>query len=188
MPVKDSKPNSSRLLINSYIRANKMVFHSRAYVPKKYHDKFAVLEKQLLMEEHSPNEYAVTVVKIMESWARRKGLDRIPFNMFLSEYAQERYYKVVNSKTVSIKEDDNSSILYSEVLAARKFIIDNLSHRSVSFKMIVQELKPLLDVEWVELYEKGDRTIKKDALDILKKEFGVSKSVHGYLELLEAIQ
>ena len=129
MSQKDLKQNSynrSQLIIH-YRSAAKKVFGKEPYVHPKNISKFLVFEDDLRERGIGTYDYATTVVAMLEPWARKRSISYIPVNLFLGQYALDRYMSIANSDTVNISiSDDKDEILHSEILVARLYVHENL--------------------------------------------------------------
>ena len=134
-----------------------------------------------------PREYAYTTVSILQKWALDKKLKFVPVPTFLSDFALLRFLNVWNSQTVTIdKPDDMEALLYSELLVARKYIVDNC-HGVVRLGQVVDQLRPMLNPGWLDLYNQHKRAkLMVQSLEILCDEYGL-KNANSYTDIVGAL-
>lgn len=183
-----SKQSSSSQLLLHYKNANGSVFGTFPFVRPENVSKFVVMEDDLREYGIPCKEYAYTVVKILEKWARNKGLNCIPIHTFLSDFALNKFLKVYNSDSVVIPHnDDKDKILYSELLVARAYVQMNTDNGNVvRFRDIVFDMKRLLDENWLLAYDSGKGRPISEALDILCSEYRI-RSARNYADIVTAI-
>lgn len=190
MPKKDLIPRSLTDSIPSLVihfqKATRKVFSMDIYVHKKTYGKFRVFEDDLREKGVSSREYADTVVKMMEKWVHGKCWKCLPLNVFMSDWVLEKFMKIHNSATVTIKTNDVDILIQDEVMVARTYIAHALEYDSMKFCDVVEELKPMLSTDWLFLYyKKHGRPIKK-SLEILSEEYGVT-GARTYNDIIGAI-
>jgi hypothetical protein len=187
MSQKDLKQNSYNRsqLITHYRSAAKKVFGKEPYVHPKHISKFLVFEDDLRERGIGTYDYATTVVAMLEPWARKRNINYIPVNLFLGQYALDRYMSIANSDTVTISiGDDKDEILYNELMVARLYIQKNLQDVR-RLGDIVSDLRPILSKAWLDIYESGKARPVTEALDVLCAEYGVSGN--SYNDIVDAI-
>lgn len=161
------------LLARYYIDIHKDIFGCKVFVHEKYYSKFRVMEDDLREIGATPLEYADIVIRMLKNWANVKGLNSVPIRVFCGDWALGKFKKVFESDIVDISKDADT-VLYSELLVARTYIEGNYSN----IGNVVEDLRPLLDDDWIELYNEGSyRFSMGDALDILCEEYGVSYAI-----------
>jgi hypothetical protein len=156
-------------------RASKKVFNVTPYIHEKYYGKFLVFEDDLRERGISGREYADTVVKMMEKFVYKKNWKSLPLNVFMCDWVLEKFMKVHNSSTISIKIDNNIEdvLLQDELNVARTYISHAIGREPMKFSSVVEELKPVLSKEWLlAYYTKHGRPIR-ESLEILSEEYSI---------------
>ncbi len=189
---KDSKQYSNRpQLVTHYINACQSVYGVEPFIHRKLYSKFSVFEDDLREEGISPKDYAYVVAKLLEKFVYNKGLKCITVNLFLGDYCLTRYKRVKKTKTVEIRHNDIKDILlHDEVLVARVYIEKNSKSSNGYYRLcdIVDELKPLLSSEWLQVYNTKGKRPQFDALEQLCEEYNISKPVTDYFDIVSALR
>ena len=124
-------------------------------------------------------------------WAEDKGMDFVPIPTFLSAFALGRYLSVVDSQTVEVTDDDILiELSHSEMLVGRAYINNYVVMRgSYKFKDAVEELRPILSLSWLKLYDSGNRgLVVLDAIRDLAVEYGLNpKGCHSYADITDGL-
>ena len=169
--------------------AVKNIFGVTIRIPAKVYNRYVAFDKQLQKAGINPADYAYEICVILRSWVKRKGLQSVPINTFVGDWALTKYMKVYDSETVTIdrpKQDEQFELLHYELLVARSYIEANLIEYK-KLRDVVIELKPILSKEWLKKYENEDRTILEiHALDILEDEYLV-KYPTSYVEIIRKL-
>lgn len=180
-------------LATYYIAATRKIFSSSVTVSKKSWPKFRVMEDDL-RERHIPvRDYAYTVLSLLATWANKRGFKYVPFNVFLGQWAFDRFIKIWQSENIDLpdKPQDMDEITYSELLVARTYIAYNIDKNAyVRMSKIVAMCRQFVCDEWYELYSSKSRARDKfmyKVIDILCEEYGISDSLSSYTELLRNI-
>lgn len=148
----------------------------------KHIERFEAFEKKLRDLYVPPRDYAFTVVHMLRGWVKDKGFEFLPVNVFLGSWAFNKYMKQHNSEYVDIQYDCSPHVLlYDELNVARLYI----QERGRRLCFIVEELRPLLSMGWIESYKIGSRPVQQ-ALDVLRFEFNVL-SATSYNDIIEAL-
>jgi hypothetical protein len=182
-------------LYTLYANAHKKIFGKPVHLPKKSWSLFAVFEDDLRNAGYDSKDYAYTIVKSLQKWAKDKNLGFIPASVFCGKWALERYVKIHESESVKIQtveEDSFAILLYSELLAARSYIADRLSGKDVRFSQSVTSIQPMLNKDWLQMYHKQPicevrRHLVHESLTTLCKEYGIQQA-RSYSELVTLIQ
>lgn len=195
MSRKGSRRRSSDIRPSSwqeYVDAHRRVF-GRPVMPKKdvYIQAFFELDVQLLEMGVSSKEYAITVVTMLERWARAKGWRSIPVNVFCGKMAMERFLQVQQSKYVRIRPDkEEDELFHSELVAARYFVHKNIQNGTlVRFGDAVEEIAPMLSERWLKLYKgegEGRRPVP-EVLEILEKEYNLTSPATSYWDIVHHV-
>lgn len=180
------KLSSDPQLIYHYKNAIKAVFGIHTRVNANKHVKFSEVEKELVDKNISLRDYAYGVVVMLEKWVSDKNMKLLPVNVFLGDWAFNKYLKVHNSVSVTIdnvNSDIAVNLLWSELLVARTYIETNLIECRRLCDIVI-ELKPLLSAEWLELYESGN-TMHLETLALLQlEEEYLVKSPLNYVDIV----
>lgn len=179
--IQNSSSNSQ--LAVHYAAAHKQLLGVSVRVPPNYMGKFAVFEDDLREFGIPSRDYAYNVVGVMKKWLMDKGLGYVPINVFLSNFAISKFLKVYQSTEVDVLAD-KGDLIHSELLVSRRYIEAN-KKGVVKFRVIVEELKPLLSEDWLELYYQGGSRPEIEALDILCEEYNVS--AYTITDIVDAI-
>lgn len=182
-------------LYTHYANAHKKIFNKPVHLPKKFWPLFSVLEDDLRNEGYDSKDYAYTIIKSLQHWAKDKKLTFIPANVFCGNWAKQRYIKIYNSKTVRIQDietDNFVTLLHSESLAARKYISDRLAGNNMRFRESVASIQPMLNKDWLLLYHKHPfcdirRRLVHETLIALCADYGI-KHAKSYSELVNLIR
>lgn len=184
-----SKQSLSKTQLSRYYRqANEEVFGVSPFIRPEYESKFSVLEDDLREMGVSPKTYAFTVVRVLQPWARNKGMKTIPINVFCGKFAFDKFLKVHKTETVEIvEEDDFDKMLYSELLVVRAYIHANTKNGNVvRLRKVVEELQPMLPAGWLEAYECRKGRPIREALAILAKEFDLPNA-RSYTDIVDTL-
>jgi len=157
----------------------------KVYVPEKYYSRFMVFEDDLRDLGISYKEYAYVAMKMLAGWARERKMNTIPIRTFAGNWALDMYLEVRDSQQVTIQIDDVDVVLESEVLVGRKYIQDSLNGFT-RLRDVVGDIRPLLDDDWIRLYESGEARPIRDAVKVLSFEFGVP-GASTYTEIVDKL-
>jgi len=175
-----------------YERYHRKIFNnSRIRVYKKLIPDFLEFEKVLRDEGISYKDYTETVLRLLKKWAKDKGMDFVPIPTFLSTFGLGRYLSVADSQSVRITGDELFiELLHSELLVGRAYV-DNYvdTQGNYKFKDAVEELRPILSLSWLKLYDSGNRgLVVLDAIDDLAIEYGLNpKGCRSYMDITDAL-
>ena len=175
-----------------YERYHRIIFdNSRIRVYKKLIPYFLKFEKVLRDEGITYKDYTETVLKLLKKWADDKEMDFVPIPTFLSTFGLGRYKSVTDSQTVEVVDDDIFvELLYSEKLVGRAYVNNYVKEQgNYKFKDAVRELKPILSLSWLTLYDSGDRgLVVLDAIHDLAVEYGLNpKGCHSYVDITDGL-
>lgn len=178
-----------------YASAHKKVFHKSVYLPRKSWSTFAVFEDDLRNLGYDSKDYAYTIIKSLQNWAKSKALTFIPAGVFCGKWALERYKKIHDSKTVQIQTteaDAYTELLYSELMAARKYVSDKLAGLDIPFGYSVKSVAPMLSDAWLDMYRNHPVCevrckLIHEALTTICAEYGVPKTT-SYSAAVAAIK
>ena len=178
-------------LVIHYVNACTKVYHKKPFIPAKLFPKFKVFEDDLRELGISSRDYAYVVVTLMKRFVLSKGWICLPVPVFLGNYCLNKYKDIAATKTVKVDIETSTDILFhDELLVARVFIEKNLSSDAncVRLRDVVKELKPLLSDVWLQVYVNKDRRPEDDVIDQLVTEYGISKNVLSYLDIVDALR
>lgn len=169
--------------VRHYIAANEEEYGNKPYVHKKLYPKFMVLEDDFRELGISSKDYAYVIVKLLRPIIVKKRLKCIPVNMYISDYALQRYKEFTSKEVASeIIDSTEAELEHCELLVARMLIERNISSdKFVRLSSIVEEMKPLLSDDWLKLYE--DRRSRPDVTDILMKEYRI-RHANNYMDII----
>ena len=175
-----------------YERYHRKIFdNSRIRVYKKLIPSFLEFEKVLRNEGIAYKDYTETVLKLLKKWAEDKGMDFVPIPTFLSTFALGRYLSIVDSQTVEVTDDDILiELSHSEMLVGRAYINNYVVMRgSYKFKDAVEELRPILSLSWLKLYDSGNRgLVVLDVIYDLAVEYGLNpKGCRSYMDITDEL-
>lgn len=179
-------PDGIPELVIHYQYATKRVFGHEVYISSKLYGRFLAFSDDLKDLGYSVSDYANTVVQLLKPWALRKGLDDVPVNAFLGNWALERYEEIVNSEYVSSDDADPDLMLESELVVAKFYIDSHVSGECLRFRDCVKQLMPMLNKEWLEAYKNIDDRSETQALDLLEEFYGVTETL-SYNDIIERL-
>jgi len=191
MPAKvlEKKSLGDTQLLRYYKLAMEEVYGVYVKVTATKVERFISKEKDLLTLGILPKDYAYGVAILLEKWVKDKKFKAVPVNVFLGNWAFSKYMKVRDSISVTIdpiSSDGNVSLLWSELLVAKTYIQSNLI-KHTRMCDVVEDLRPLLGEEWLELYECDKRLhIETLALLQLEEEYLV-KNPNSYTDIVNSL-
>jgi hypothetical protein len=183
--------NEKPQLITHYVKACTKVYHRKPFIPAKLFPKFKVFEDDLRELGIPPRDYAYVVATLMKRFVLSKGWNCLPVPVFLGNYCLNKYKDIAATKTVKVDTENSMDILFhDELLVARVFIEKNVASDGnvIRLRDVVKELKPLLSDNWLQVYVNKDRRPEDDVIDQLVTEYGISKKVTSYLDIVSVLR
>lgn len=162
-------------LARYYKQAHSEMLGIVPHLSERHMSMFLTLEDDLRDLAISSRDYAYTVTRLLRGWLHDKRLRFIPVHVFCGKWAFGKFMKVYHSDQVQVTYDDTPDILlYSEILVAKEFIKRNLeSDVPIRLLTVVEDLRPLLDKNWLECYHNGNGRPVDDAIYEICAEYGV---------------
>jgi hypothetical protein len=161
-------------LVSFYISATKKVFGHGIRVSERNYSMFRVLEDDLRDIGADSREYAYTVMTMLKTWAKEHNMNFVPVKVFCGEFAYKKFLKVWKSETVVIEDSDDFKLLYAERMVAEAFITDNMAGANRTFEQEVEDLRPMLSKEWLEMFDSGKyRKYTGEIIDELCRKYKV---------------
>lgn len=103
-------------LARLYIQHMRDDYHSSASIPKKQAMKFVEREIDLVNAGISIPHYAKTVSQLFMGWCSEKNLYCIPANIFVSEFAYQKYIDFRQKASVKLDDvDDSERVFFTEL-------------------------------------------------------------------------
>lgn len=165
--------------------------NSRIRVYKKLIPDFLEFERVLRKEGISCKDYTETVLTLLKKWAEDKGMDFVPIPTFLSTFGLGRYKSVVDSQTVDVVHDNvRVELLHSELMVGRVFVSEYINTQgNYKLRDAVQELRPILSLSWLKLYDSGKRgLVEVDGISELAVEYGINPGgCRSYMDIADAL-
>jgi hypothetical protein len=176
-------------LVFHYIAAHKNLLGYKPFVHAKTYARFTVFEDDLREKQIPSRDFAYTVVKLLKKKVTENDWKCVPLNMFLGDYAIKLYQKVSSSTVeVDYTNGNKTELLHNELLVARMFVQQNVtSDKFVRLSKVVEDIKPLLSTDWLELYESKKPRPISQALDILMDEYNINVA-NTYLDIIDSLR
>jgi hypothetical protein len=139
-----------------------------AWVSQKLTARFRLREGELKRMGINSINYASFVINAYLDWCLKKGMGKVPINLFLGQAALNRYLREAEETgRDDIGEMDmDHLIVQSEAEVAAAYIARTVDGDTVTYADIIRELAPALANNWLE--RRDDLTVE-DKLDILQQ-------------------
>lgn len=100
-------------LVRYYQQAMRHVYNSNPIVPEHYHDKFLMLEGELMTHQISSKHYAEAQAILWKPWVDKLELQHLPLNIFLSLAAKSRYNKLLTKPSIELPDRETELTVHS---------------------------------------------------------------------------
>lgn len=162
-----SKPT----LVEMYESQTKKIYNDWVHVPKRYWNKFLVLQEELQNSAIGLLGYTEIVLVSMKQWVKDNKLSSVPYHIFISDFCVNKFMRIHSKKSIQISNDQSHVIDNDELTLLRYYIQKRKTDPNYTIKMAIHDLAPLLSKECVELYRK-DMNLHMNALMTLAEEYG----------------
>lgn len=144
-----------------YERAIRDVYQSYTQVMPKHYTRFNKLETSLHNRYIYPKDYAYDACESMVWWVQKYAKKHLPSNVFCAEWVVEMVEKRVGERvfqTPNYEEERLFLLVSQELVVARRYIDCLRMRKTVTFTDVVEELRPVLSDEWLQLFQNKRRT------------------------------